>query len=127
MVVLLELYAIRNSEGKWFAGRASGKYKLCWNDELSKSKIYPKKGTARTQITWMANNFKNEEIAKLVTLEVTNFKSIIETERVKKSQNNKQKNEIEHKKRHAIWRREAAEEEIKRAQKELTKLDNEEF
>jgi hypothetical protein len=54
---VLELFAVQNSEGKWFHRKGYGGYGETWCDEQHKARIYTKLSQARAQVTYFTKNF----------------------------------------------------------------------
>lgn len=81
----LELYVVRNKQGKYFRSKGYGGYGSNWVDELKKAKIYPKIGPARSQVTFWANNYPDYGTPEIVVLTVTTSRVLNEEERVKKA------------------------------------------
>lgn len=91
---LLEIYMVRNKEGKWFRRKGYGGYGDTWVDDIKKGRIYGKTGGARGVITWFANNYPEYGTPDLVCLKVTDMEVIDEDSRIKKSQLAKEKREL---------------------------------
>ena len=46
----LELYVVRNKEGKYFRTKGYSGYGDTWVDDIQKAKVYPKIGQARSRL-----------------------------------------------------------------------------
>lgn len=102
--VILNFYAVRSQDGKWF--RSKGLYGSgnSWVEDLTKAKIYSKPGPAKSQITFWAKNYPEFGIPDLVRITTGVCEYLDQTERVKdRIQKIKQK-EIEDKIRHSEYR-----------------------
>lgn len=100
-LILITLYAVKNHEGKYFRARGYGGYEVSWVDELSKAKIYPKIGQARSQATFWKKTYPEKPTPVILELHVTTTTEINEVERIKKSIVKKTKGYIERRKRSA--------------------------
>jgi len=109
----LELYVIRNKQGKYYRSKGYGGYGQNWVDELQKAKIYPRIGPARTQVTFWSNNYPGFGTPEIVVLTVSATKVLNEEERVKKAINKAKREKIN---QELYWAREKAEEARKRIQ-----------
>ncbi len=81
----LELYVVRNKQGKYFRSKGYAGYGPSWVDELQKAKIYPRIGPARSQVTFWANNYPEFGTPEIVVLTVTASQVLNEEDRVKKA------------------------------------------
>ena len=87
---ILEFYAIRKKgTDLYFRPRGQGGYGAHWV-EMTKAKIYPRIGTARTQVTFWTNTGLDVELVKLG---VTIIEVIDETERLRKAKETKERKE----------------------------------
>jgi len=78
----LRLYAVRNSDGKWFRSRGYGGYGDTWVEPLEKAKIYTKLGQARARVTFFANNYPEFPAPEIVELVVKQSRVLRESERL---------------------------------------------
>ena len=105
----LELYAVRNKEGKWFRRKGYGGYGDTWADDFEKARIYNKIGPARGVVTWFAKRYPEYGVPNLVRLIISKAELVDETERVEKRN-----------KKEAAWKAKSderyAKQELKRAQ-----------
>ena len=81
----LFLYAVRNSDGKWFRRKGYGGYGQTWVDDFTKARIYPKIGQARARITWFAKTYPAFPAPDLVKLVIGSVEKVDETGRIKKT------------------------------------------
>jgi hypothetical protein len=78
----LELYVVRNKDGRYLRSKGYGGYGQSWVTELKKAKVYTKKGPACAQVTWWANNYPDFGIPDLIPLTLTMGDPIDQTKRV---------------------------------------------
>jgi len=90
----LELYVVRNKEGKYFRSKGYGGYGSNWVDELKRARIYAKIGPARSQVSFWATNYPNYGTPEIVVLTVAATKVLQEDDRVKKAAIRRQKEKI---------------------------------
>lgn len=82
----IELFAVRNQEGKYFHRKGYGGYGETWTSDFKKARIYTKIGQARAIVTFFADRWPEYGIPDVVQLMVTEVKVIKEEERVKTRQ-----------------------------------------
>ena len=119
---LMVLYAVRNRDGHYFRAKGYGGYGDTWVPDLKKARIYPRPGPARAQVTFFANHHPKYGIPELVELRVTEVVAIQETERIRKVQTRKAKQEAESAKRHAQWEKDQAQKKLSEAKETLARL-----
>ena len=99
---IIQLYAIKNHEGKWLKKRGSGHTSWrgswkgstddgVWVDELAKAKISVRLGQARAIITHYANSLPSYPLPVLVQLNVTGTVELDEAARLQKSKERKER------------------------------------
>ncbi len=90
----LKFYLVRNSEGKYFRAKGQGGYGQTWT-ELQKARVYTKLGSARSVVTFFANeNLRYENkypVPIIVEISVGKVQEINETERINKAVEKKEK------------------------------------
>lgn len=118
----LILYAVRNSEGKWFRRKGYGGYGKTWVDDFNKARIYNRIGPARGVISFFANNYKEFPVAELVALEIENVIVLDETNRVRKQQEKKKQAEATRVIRERAAALTRAQNDLVRAQERLSQL-----
>jgi hypothetical protein len=119
---LVKMYAVRNREGKFYRAKGFGGSGASWVDTLAKARIYPRIGSARTQVTYFATNHPTYGIPTIVELHVTKMVTLQETERVKKAAEKRERAEAASK---ASWAKEEysrAQQKLKDAQAELARI-----
>ena len=121
----LELYVVRNKEGKYLRSKGYGGYGPSWVDELQKAKIYPRIGPARSQVTFWTNNYPGFGTPEIVVLTVTASQVLNEEERVKKAITKAKREKIN---QELFWAKEKADQARRRVehlsdQKELLKAE----
>ena len=82
---MLEFFAIRNKEGRYFRRKGYGGYGATWVDGLLKARIYTRIGGARAVVSYFALNHPEYGVPEIVVLTATETAVIDETERVAKS------------------------------------------
>ena len=93
----MELYCIRNKEGKFFKPTGYGGSGNHWNDTLEKAKFYPKIGPAKAQVTFWANKYPEFGVPQLLKFSLNASQAeVIEMEgyvekNIKKKEEAKQK------------------------------------
>ena len=125
----LELYAVRNKEGKWFRAKGYGGYGETWVDDINQAKFYAKIGQARSRVTFFANEYPTFGIPDLVKLTVTKMEVMNEGTRVKKAIQTKKEQEIKSKINRLKWeimdksgRRSTLENELRLLEEQFKKL-----
>lgn len=93
----LELYVVKSRDGKYFRAKGFSGSGESWVDSITKAKIYPKLGPARTQVTWWADRFPDYGVPSIIVLTVTGTRVLDESDRVKKSIFKKNKAELDRK------------------------------
>ena len=119
---LLKFYAVQNRDGMFFRSKGYGGYGETWVDSLAKAKVYTRPGPARGQVTFFANNYPKFGIPTLIELHVTKMILITETDRVKKSQDRKAKDEAAFEKRQAEWELKQAKRKLNEAKDTIDRL-----
>lgn len=109
----LELYLIRNKEGKYLRAKGYNGYGECWVEDVKKAKVYLKKSTASSQITWWARKYPQYGIPDLIPLITTVGEPIDQTKRVNDSLRKKAINEAKRKLRIAEYKLDSAKVELK--------------
>jgi len=122
---ILELYAVRNKEGKYFRSKGYGGYGQTWVDDLKSAKIYAKLGQARARVTWFSSNYPEYGIPDVCLLTVTTVTVLDETKRVQRAIKNKEAAKQKREVRHRKWQLERAQRELQAAQENLEKLTKE--
>lgn len=119
----IDLFIIRNAEGKYFRAKGYGGYGETWTDDIKRARIYTRIATARARVTFFANSYPEFPIPKLFKLIVTGLEEMDETERVQKTvakkKNWKEKRELRNKK----WQLEAAQREFAAAKERLERCN----
>ena len=112
MTETIQLYVIMSQDGKFYRSKGYGGHGSSWVDSLSKAKIYPRPGPAKSQITFWATSYPEYGCPKLIVLEA-GIKEVIPQEQrletvIKKGEEKKKKRELE-----------SAESELARASRQL--------
>jgi hypothetical protein len=74
----LTLYAVRNSEGKFFRSKGYGGYGESWVDKITSAKLYGKIGPARSCVTFWSRQYEKYGVPDIVELRVTSGQILIE-------------------------------------------------
>jgi len=113
MIEDLELYVVRNGEGKYFRSKGYGGYGNNWVDELKQARIYAKIGPARSQVSFWATNYPKYGTPEIVVLTVSATKVLQEDDRVKKAALRRKREKLNN---DLFWANEKLEEARKRVQ-----------
>ena len=95
----LTFYLVRSKDGKYLRSRGMNGSGEHWVTDIKKAKVYPKKQSATSQITWWSSNYPEFGVPDLIPLVATTGDPIDQEDRVKESQ---RKKEIEETKR-KLW------------------------
>ncbi len=87
----LNLYVVRNKEGKFFRRKGYGGSGNSWVDDVALARFYVKIAGARAIVGFYANNYPTFGIPDIVKLTATESEVLDESERVKKSIEKKKK------------------------------------
>lgn len=87
----LELFVVKNSEGKFFRAKGYGGYGETWVDAVAKARIYAKLTGARTIVSFFANNYPDYPPPVIVKMTVAESEILDETERLQKIKERRQK------------------------------------
>lgn len=112
----LELFVVRNKEGKFFRRKGYGGSGESWVASIGAARIYPKLGGARAIVSFYALNYPQYGVPELVKMTVSEVEVIDETERLKKSQIAKAKKKERQELRRKEWALEQAKRELETAQ-----------
>jgi len=122
MKVNLELYVVRNQEGKWFRSKGYSGYKPNWVDDIQDARIYGNISAVRGIVTYYANQHPDYGVPDIVQLKVEEGEILEEGERVaeatRRKQEKKEKREMRRKEmelRRAETALEDAKERLKKA------------
>lgn len=128
--VSVELYAIKNQEGRYFRktgfkGFYRGEYETLWVENLRDAKIYTRPGQAKSQITTIHKNGHGRPAPFLAVLSVTEVGVVPQEERI---QQNRKREELRAK-RSAVRDKKLiikqAKEKLAKAQEELERVSGE--
>lgn len=121
---ILELYAVRNKEGKYFRSKGYGGYGDTWVNDLKSAKIYAKLGQARARVTWFSTTYPKYGIPDICVLAVGSVEVLDETKRVEKAIQKKKVAKEKRELRMKKYQLERAQQEFKVAKQNLEKLTN---
>lgn len=119
----LELYVVTNQNGQFFRAKGYGGIGDSWVDDIKKAKVYTRLGQARSRVTWFAKNYSSYGIPKIIKLIVTNTEEINEENRVKKSIDNKIKQDLIREKKNKEYRIAMLQGQKDRINDQLSKLE----
>lgn len=117
MVENLELYLVRNQEGKWFCIKGGD-----WTNDLKKARVYQNIGSARAKVTWYANHYPRYGIPEIIKLNICGFEVIDEKDRVNKVIEKIKENQEKQRVTRQEQRIRKAEEELNRVKSDFNKL-----
>lgn len=120
----LELYVVRNSEGKFFRTKGYGGYGDTWIESIAKARIYAKLGTARAIVSFFANNYPKYPAPVIVKMKVMESEVLDEKERLQKAKEKKQKAEETREIRNKKWELDRAKIVFEEAEKRYKKLQD---
>jgi hypothetical protein len=89
----LRFYLIRNSDGKYFRRKGYRGYGDSWETNLGKVRIYTKLSSARSVVTFFANNYKDFLAPVIVEIAPGEITEIDESERLAQVRDKKAKRE----------------------------------
>lgn len=118
----ITIYAVRNSEGKWFRRKGYGGYGETWTDQFSLARIYTKIGPARGVVSFFANNYPKYGTPDIVQFHVSCCHVLDETSRVARVKAAKQRQIAADKKYAAERKAKQAAENLKQAIAEYQKI-----
>jgi len=121
---MLELFAIKNSDGQYFRAKGYCGYGKTWVDELKKARIWTKIGVARAQVTFFAKNYPQYPAPKLLRLKVTEIEEVDEVDRVKQALNKAELAEARARERRNKSALERAQQDLERVQKKIKSLSS---
>lgn len=118
----VELFAIRNKEGKWFRRKGYNGRGDTWTDDFLKARIYNRISPARSIITFFSNTWPEYGIPDLVKISIDKVELIEETDRVNKAKEKKRLDEAKREERQKKEDVARAERELQRATQRLNDL-----
>jgi hypothetical protein len=120
--VELELFVVRNQEGKWFRRKGYGGYGDNWVDDIKKARIYANIKGARTVVGYYANNWPQFGIPDIIRLDIKSGEALNEAERIKKARQKKKENEEKKSLREKKRALKKAQDDFERAQSHYNKM-----
>jgi hypothetical protein len=115
----LKFYAVRSRDGKWLRRKGIDGWGDSWVDELTKARIYNRPGPARAQISYWFSNYPSYGCPDLVVFTAGISEIINEEERLLKARAKQEKKAGIVRLTVAQRRLETAQEEVRRASREL--------
>lgn len=86
---MIDLYAIRNQEGKWFRRKGYGGYGETWVDDVKKARVYTRIGPARGVVSFFVNKWPMYGTPELVKFIVSGVEVIDEVARIESQKRKK--------------------------------------
>ena len=80
----MNIYAVRNREGKWLRRKGYGGYGDVWTDDFSRVRLYTNIKPARARVTYFFKRWPGFGAADIVVFELTEVGVIGELHRVEK-------------------------------------------
>jgi hypothetical protein len=121
----IELYVVRNKEGKFFRAKGYGGSGETWVKDLQKAKFYGKIGGARTTVTYFANHYSTFGTPDVIKLTSCTLEVIDESKRVEKALQKIRLKEEKYKYRRAELIRLENEKALREAEETIRRLKNE--
>ena len=115
----LELYVVRNKEGKFFRTKGYGGYGASWVDSPATARIYAKIGPARAAVKFWATSWPAFGVPDLVKLSVGKIEVLDETERICKVEEKAARREENKELNQAKQRMRNAQKELEKAKAKL--------
>jgi len=115
----LDVYVVRNKEGKFFRRKGYGGGGNTWVDDIATARIYVKIGPARACVSFFANKYPEYGYPDIIRLTTTQVEVMNEQERVEKQQQAKIKRKQEQELRLSKWRLQKSQADVKEAQAAL--------
>lgn len=99
----LDLYLVRNKEGKWFRAKGYAGSGDTWTDDVRKARVYGKIGPARAIVSFFSNHYPEYGTPDLVRFHATPAEVMDEEKRVKGQRDAKIRREQEQEARMAKY------------------------
>jgi hypothetical protein len=81
----LELFLVRNKEGKWFRAKGLDGTGKSWVDNIKNARMYVNIGPAKGIVTWFANRYPQFGVPDIVKLQVRHGEILKQEDRVKET------------------------------------------
>ena len=118
----LELYVVRNKEGKFFRRKGYGGSGNSWVEDVALARFYVKVAGARAIVGYYASNYPQYGVPDIVKLTANETEVLDESERVKKSLEKKRKREEEAILRQKKYALDRAKADFEKAKSDLDRL-----
>jgi hypothetical protein len=115
----LDLYLVRNKEGKWFRAKGFTGYGDTWTDDIKKARVYAKVGPARATVSFFANRWPEYGVPDIVKFVAMEREVLDEATRVESRRQAKLRKEQEYEAREAKRNLEEAQRKFEAATKNL--------
>lgn len=121
----MNLYVVRNREGKFFRAMGFGGSGTNWVDSLEKAKFYPKMGQAKSRVTYFTKEWPDYGTPDILefTLDVTQAKVIDMAETTKKSIARIERRKLQREANYRRYQIETLQNEQARIKEKLGRLD----
>ena len=83
--IAINLFAVRNRDGKWFRSKGYNGYGNSWVDNITTAKIYGTASSAKRQVTYWYTHYPEFGMPDLVQITSGKCDILDQTERVKKA------------------------------------------
>ena len=119
----LKLYIVVNADGHYFRAKGYGGYGDTWVGDIQKAKIYTKISSARSTVTFFANNYPTYTAPDIHELTITSTKLLVEErKRVTKVVEKKIREKELAETRRKEWEINRTEQQMKELQEKLKEL-----
>ena len=115
----LEIFVVRNKEGKYFRAKGYGGYGQTWVTDIKSARLYSKLGAARSIVTFFASKYSEYGVPEILRLTVTGMTVVDDKDRVTKVIKAKNKAKEEHAVRNAAHALQQAQKQYDTAKTEL--------
>lgn len=101
----MNIYVVRNKEGKFFRPIGYGGSGKNWQEKLEKAKFYSKLGTAKTQASFWYNNYPEYDCPDILefTLDVESARVLNFKEEIIKNKFKRDKKREDYNKKYQDW------------------------
>lgn len=91
----IDIFVVRNKEGKYFRAKGYGGYGQTWVDNIKSARLYSKIGAARAIVTFFASKYPSYGVPEILRLTVSGMAVVDDKDRVTKVLKAKRKAEEE--------------------------------
>lgn len=119
-----EFYLIRSADGKYLRAKGYGGNGECWVEDIGAAKVWTRLGTARSQVTFWANEYPEYGVPDIVVMTAKITKVLKEADRVKAAKTKKHLSKKKRELEMVNYRLERAQELKEQAEMEIEALKN---